>query len=172
MLERYIDCVCKTLKSIKIEEVIEFARIIKDTNGIVYIVANGGSLATASHISEDLIKAAGIRAMAIDSAPLITASANDNGYDHSFTTGLKVLLKEEDLIFGISGSGNSENVFQCCFLGCDMIALLGRDGGKIGKISHLNAKIIVPIQQMGIIEDIHMIICHMIVEGIKNENII
>lgn len=145
------------------EDIRRFADRIIKVKGITYIIGNGGSNATASHFAEDLVKAAGIRAIAIDSVPLITAAANDNGYEASFGTGLATLTTENDLIVGISGSGNSKNVLLS-HMHAPMIALLGNDGGEI--VNYVQDTIIVRCNDIQIIEDVHMAICHMIVSKI------
>lgn len=156
----------EALQQINVRDIIRFAERINKTKGIVYIVANGGSNATASHFAEDLLKAAGIRAIAIDSSPLITAYGNDCGYGQAFNAVIR-LATEDDLIIGISGSGNSENVYNCSFSKAPMIALLGMGGGKIGTNNLLEDMIIVFSNVMEIIEDCHLAISHMIVMTIK-----
>lgn len=173
--EEYISDVTTATRAIEPEDIKRFAQEIIGCKGMVYIVGNGGSNSTASHFAEDLIKAAGIRAIAIDSSPLITASVNDNGDDQAFSTGLLVLLREGDLIFGISGSGNSLNIIESWIHSCPpvkMLAILGREGGYIGKELGERDILIVQSNDMQIIEDCHLIITHMICRQImemKNE---
>jgi len=113
------------------------------------------------------VKAAGIRAIAIDSAPLITAAANDIGYQSSFSAAILRLSDADDTVIGISGSGNSENVIlPCKYTKARFMALLGSGGGKLGACPEVKDKIVVRSVDMQIIEDTHLAICHMIVRQI------
>jgi D-sedoheptulose 7-phosphate isomerase len=77
---------------------------------------------------------------------------------------LKNFARPDDVVMGISGSGNSPNVLRAMeyanSIGCKTIALTGRDGGQLGPLAKLNIHVANP--HMGRIEDGHMIICHMI----------
>ena len=99
-----------------------------------------------------------------DQLPTLTAYANDVGYDCVFVEQLKNFAEPGDLLIGISGSGNSENVIRAMeyarSAGCRTVALTGRSGGKLGPMADLNIQVSTP--HMGRIEDAHMIVCHMI----------
>lgn len=172
-INKYVHDHNKAMEQIDIDKVEKFATIIKnvhDHNGIVYIVGNGGSNCNASHLAEDLCKASKIRAIAIDSAPLITACGNDEGYQNSFYAGLSVLTKVGDLILVISGSGNSENIIHCPNGKTPVLALLGSGGGKVGKTMYRkDNQIIVDSSDMQIIEDVHLAIIHMVVRCLMGE---
>lgn len=167
-INRYIHDHNQVMEQIPLDKVEKFARIIKETHdnlGIVYAIGNGGSNSNASHMAEDLVKASKIRAIAIDSSPLITACGNDNGYDESFQTGLETLFKKGDLVIGISGSGDSKNIIRCLVTidNVNSIALLGCGGGLIANRFGIKDNIIVDSSDMQIIEDVHLAIIHMIV---------
>ena len=105
------------------------------------------------------------RIMALtDSLPTITAYANDVSYDCVFVEQLKNFAEPGDVVMAISGSGNSPNVLQAMeyanSIGCRTIALSGRNGGKLGPMAQLNLQASNP--HMGRIEDVHMIVMHMI----------
>jgi len=143
----------------------------RDTNRHIFICGNGGSASTASHFVCDMVKGASFnrhsrfRIMALtDSLPTITAYSNDVGYDCVFAEQLKNFAQPGDVFIAISGSGNSANVV-CAMeyansLGCETIAMTGRDGGKLGPLAKLQIRVAEP--HMGRIEDGHMIVCHMI----------
>ncbi|MBV9084430.1 MAG: SIS domain-containing protein, partial [Acidobacteriaceae bacterium] len=99
-----------------------------------------------------------------DSLPTITAYSNDVSYDCVFEEQLKNFAQPQDLVMGISASGNSPNVLRAIEhangSGCKTIGLTGRDGGKLAKLAQLNIQ--VPVHHMGRIEDAHLIVCHMI----------
>jgi D-sedoheptulose 7-phosphate isomerase len=99
-----------------------------------------------------------------DQLPTLTAYANDIGYDVVFSEQLKNFAQPGDLVMAISGSGNSPNVIaalECAnSIGCTTVALTGRDGGRLGPLAKINIR--VPVHHMGRIEDVHMMVCHMI----------
>src|SRR6266568_1126199 len=105
------------------------------------------------------------RIMALtDSLPTITAYSNDVGYECVFVEQLKNFAEPGDVVVAISGSGNSPNVLRAVeyanSAGCETIALSGRDGGKLGAMAKLNIQVSNP--HMGRIEDMHVIVMHMI----------
>ena len=105
------------------------------------------------------------RIMALtDSLPTITAYSNDVNYECIFAEQLKNFAEPGDVLIAISGSGNSPNVLRVVeyanSIGCRTIALSGRDGGKLGPLAQLNIQASNP--HMGRIEDVHMIVMHMI----------
>jgi D-sedoheptulose 7-phosphate isomerase len=137
----------------------------------IFVCGNGGSASTASHFVCDMVKGASFgretrfRIMAFtDSMPTITAYSNDVGYECVFTEQLKNFAQTGDVFMAISGSGNSPNVVRAMehanSVGCQTIALTGRDGGKLGPLANLQIRVSTP--HMGRIEDVHMIVCHMI----------
>lgn len=172
--EQYkLDCV-KTLEGIdagKVQQAIEMLREAREKDRQIFVFGNGGSASTASHFVCDMVKGASwnrekrFRIMALtDSLPTITAYSNDVAYDAIFLEQLKNFARVDDVVMGISGSGNSPNVLRAMeyanSIGCKTIALTGRDGGKLAPLAQLNLHVANP--HMGRIEDGHMIICHMI----------
>ncbi len=149
---------------------IEMLAAARDGDRHIFACGNGGSASTASHFVTDMLKGASynrqqrFRIMALtDSLPTITAYSNDVGYDCVFAEQLKNFAEPKDVFIAISGSGNSPNVL-CAMeyansIGCDTIALTGRDGGKLGPMAKLQIRVAEP--QMGRIEDAHLIVCHM-----------
>lgn len=136
----------------------------------IFICGNGGSAATASHLECDFNKGISydqnvkydIECLS-DNVPMLMAIANDIGYEDIFIIPLKNKLKRGDIVVGISGSGNSKNVVKAFeyanSIGADTIAFTGYDGGKLRQIAKHN--IFVPIDNMQIVEDIHLILNHM-----------
>lgn len=160
-----------SLDLVSVGQAIETLRCARDANRHIFVCGNGGSAATASHFVTDMVKGASFnrdsrfRIMALtDSLSTITAYSNDVSYDCVFAEQLKNFAQRGDVVMAISGSGNSPNVL-CAVeyansLGCETIALTGRDGGKLGSIAKQQVRVAAP--HMGRIEDGHMIVCHMI----------
>lgn len=131
----------------------------------VFVMGNGGSAATASHIATDWSKTAErkgkrlIRCMSLnDNLPFMTAIANDLGYDEVFVRQLENLLNPGDVVVIISGSGNSPNVIKAAKFakkrGASTIGMTGFTGGKLRKV--VDVCLHVHSDQYGVIEDIHM----------------
>lgn len=136
----------------------------------IFIMGNGGSAATASHFVCDFNKGVNennnkrFKFICLnDNVPSMMAYGNDISYDSIFVEQLKNYLNEGDVVIGISGSGNSVNVVNAISYanahGAKTIGLVGYNGGKLGKICQL--RVHVNINNMQIVEDIHMILDHM-----------
>lgn len=147
----------------------------KSKNGqTIFVVGNGGSASTTSHFACDLVKnvhdAKGINIYSLnDNIGLITAYANDISYEDIFSKQLVKLTKPNDLLIVITGSGNSKNILSalntCKELNIETVGLLGFNGGQAKDLC--NQYIIVPSNIYGVIEDVHLTICHLITEEIK-----
>jgi len=143
---------------------------IASCKGIVYTCGNGGSSSTASHFTQDLIKACQIRSICLtDNVPYLTAVSNDDDYDNVFSSYLKLFWRKGDLLFLISGSGNSRNVINAADAmrdAIETIALVGFDGGQLKYC--VDYCIHSAIHDMRKAEDEHMKIIHQIIESITN----
>lgn len=139
----------------------------------IYIIGNGGSAATASHMVNDW--GAGLRRRDIvnfdvvslgDNTPVVTAIANDIGYKNIFYMQMKGLIKPNDLLIAISCSGNSPNIIKAVKyaqdLECKIIGITGFDGGALKPLSDINFHIDAPKNDYGLVEDAHMILDHII----------
>ena len=160
-----------TIDTHAVAKAIEILSAARDANRHIFVCGNGGSASTASHFVCDMVKGASynrhsrFRIMALtDSLPTITAYSNDVSYECVFAEQLKNFAEPKDILMAISGSGNSPNVLCAAeyanSIGCETIALTGRDGGKLGPLAKLQIRVAEP--HMGRIEDGHMIICHML----------
>jgi D-sedoheptulose 7-phosphate isomerase len=172
-LSEYRQKLSQTLAKVdmaKVEEAIGWLAAARDRQQGIFTCGNGGSASTASHFACDLVKGAShgrakrFRVMALtDAAPTLSAYANDVGVTAVFAEQLRNFVRAGDLLVAISGSGNSANVLEAVAAaraaGCRVIGLTGRDGGKLGPAVDLNLN--VPEQHMGVIEDAHLILCHM-----------
>ena len=160
-----------TIDLTKVDEAIALFRDVRNAGGTIFVCGNGGSAATASHFVTDMVKGASygrhqrFRILALtDSAPTLTAYANDVSYDCVFVEQLRNFARPGDLVMAISGSGNSPNVVRAIeyanSAGCQTLALTGFDGGRLARAARLN--IHVPVPHMGRVEDAHTVVCHMI----------
>ena len=155
----------------KVDSIIQTFKTARAEGRHIFTCGNGGSASTASHFVCDIVKGASynrepkFKVMSLcDNMATLLAYANDVNYDCVFVEQLKNFAAPGDVVLGISGSGNSPNVVNAIeyanSIGCETIALTGRDGGKLGPLAKLNLNVAVP--HMGRIEDAHMIVAHMI----------
>ncbi|MBS1855713.1 MAG: SIS domain-containing protein [Acidobacteria bacterium] len=155
----------------KVSQVVDILKQARAEDRHIFVCGNGGSASTASHFACDMVKGASFgrqtrfRIMALtDSLPTLTAYSNDVSYDCVFEEQLKNFARSGDVVIAISGSGNSPNVLRAVeyanSIGCRTIALTGRDGGKLAPLAQVN--VLARTQHMGRIEDLHMIVAHMI----------
>ena len=142
----------------------------------VFVVGNGGSASTASHMAADLGKntiGANMRRFRIlslnDNAAIVTALANDLGYENIFSEQLINLIRPGDLLVVVSASGNSPNVLKAIHYAreqcAEVVAILGFEGGAAAAIADLS--VVVPSDDYGVIEDVHLIINHILVDYFK-----
>ena len=153
----------------------------------VFVIGNGGSAATASHMMNDLCKGtvghkgdapwARFRVIALtDNVALMTAWGNDTDYNHIFSEPLKTLAQRGDVLVAISASGNSPNIITAVEaakqMGVKVVGLAGFGGGKLAKMA--DVAFVVASNEYGPVEDVHMIFDHIITgylyEKLKEEN--
>jgi len=145
-------------------------------DGTIYIFGNGGSAATASHFANDFNKGVSeyteqkFRFVCLnDNVATIMAIANDYCYEEIFVRQLQGRLRAEDLVIGISGSGNSMNIVNALSyakdIGVRTLGITGYDGGKVRQIA--DASMHVPLKNMQITEDLHMVFDHMMMTILK-----
>lgn len=111
----YFACIASCIRSIEQDyPALERAvKLLSDTGrrgGKVILAGNGGSAAMASHVSVDLTKAAGLRAVNFNEADLITCFANDYGHEHWVEKALEFYADPDDLVVLVSSSGRSSNI--------------------------------------------------------------
>lgn len=155
----------------KIENAVASIRKIVGTNRTVWVIGNGGSAATASHFCVDLSKGSAmrikntIRAVPLmDLVPIQSAWSNDNSYGVALEMSVRNFARRGDILFAISGSGNSSNVLNALTaakdLGVETIGLTGFNGGKMSGL--IDIEVNIPSEDMQIIEDAHHTLCHFI----------
>ena len=178
---KYLDEVREVLERIPVDDVrrvIDTLMLAYSHNTQIFIMGNGGSAATASHFANDLNKAASsdagrrFRAIALtDNVPLLTAWGNDLSYEDIFVEQLKNLYSNGAVVIGISGSGNSPNVLKALRFGKDeggpTIGFTGYQGGEVKGI--VDECIVVPSHCMQQIEDVHLVLEHLICTVLREE---
>ena len=143
-----------------------------ESGRIVYLFGNGGSASLASHFACDLGKGTAycnggkrFRVLALtDNIPTMTAWANDSSYEDIFSEQLRNFVQPQDVAFAISGSGNSKNVLRALQVareaGARTIGISGFQGGKMRSLCDIC--LVVPSDNMQIIEDLHLAMAHAI----------
>ncbi|XDD48005.1 D-sedoheptulose 7-phosphate isomerase [Leptospira sp. WS39.C2] len=147
--------------------------------GILYFCGNGGSSCDASHIAAELVvryksgnERKAIPAIALNSdQAVLTACANDYGYEYLFQRQIQAFGKSKDVFVGLTTSGNSQNIIlaveEAKKIGMKVVLLLGGDGGKLkGKA---DVEIIIPSKVTARIQESHILIGHILCSIIEKE---
>ena len=171
LLKNFIEQEEKERTTEKIAE--ELAEAFTNGNKVL-ICGNGGSNCDALHFTEEFTgrfrkERRALPAIAISDSSHITCVGNDYGFDYIFSKGVEAYGKEGDMFIGISTSGNSGNVIKAVEkakeLGMKTVALLGKDGGKLKGMC--DYEFIIPGETSDRIQEIHMMILHIIIEGVE-----
>jgi D-sedoheptulose 7-phosphate isomerase len=181
---QFLDHVAKELAKLDTAPIQQLADAIYacyESRNLVFVIGNGGSGSNASHFCEDMGKCTLTRAdydndqkkrlrilSLTDNTPYILAWANDEGFDRVFAEQLKNLAMPGDLLIAISGSGNSPNILKAVDWanrnGLSTFGCTGFNGGKLRgmaqKCLHVN------LDDMGIVESIHLTAFHWIVDNL------
>lgn len=144
--------------------------------GKVLVCGNGGSAADAQHFAGELVgrfklkdrPALPVVALTADSA-VVTCWANDVGYEQVFCRQVEALARPEDLLVGISTSGQSANLLRAFEAarerGVQTLALLGRDGGPLRSVAERS--IVVPSDDTQRIQEIQIVVIHLLCELVE-----
>lgn len=170
----------KTIAKTKIGEIEHMVKLIitaYKTGGKVVLFGNGGSAADAQHIACELVGKFALKRQAFPAialttnASILTAVANDYGYEAVFSRQIEALVNERDVVIGISTSGNSPNVVEAVktakMKGAKTIGLTGGDGGRLAEIADLT--LIVPSDITPRIQEAHITIGHIVCELVEKE---
>ena len=161
----------------RINEVIELLYGARLSQRHVFIMGNGGSASTASHFVCDLAKNTrkpglpNYRVIGLtDNMALLSALANDEGYENVFSQQLSSFVQPGDVVIAISASGNSMNVLNAIDLanqmGATTVGLTGFDGGRLR--SKVDINLHVPSECIEHVEDIHLMLEHLICKALKD----
>ena len=181
-MEAYIEKEIVVLKKLDLDELNLAMEAITDAfhrDAKIYTMGNGGSAATASHMVCDFNKGVSsvvgkkFRLQCLNDS--VMAIANDMSYDEVFSYQLQGVLEPGDLLVAISGSGNSKNIIKAVeyakTTGCKVVGITGYSGGKLMQMA--DYKMHVAVDDMQIVEDIHMIFDHMMMrvfcDNLKNK---
>lgn len=171
----YLKYISELVKTIDPKPVAEFMQCLEEARKSkkqIFFIGNGGSAATASHFANDI--GAGPRAWSepyraislTDNVPLITAIANDHGYEQIFTRQLQLLMQPGDVVVGISASGNSPNIISAMEYALSRkgktVGLTGFDGGALKKLADICIHVNTAKGEYGPVEDLHMIVDHLV----------
>lgn len=173
-IRRYLEDVRYMLGALPLEHIRGAVDVLLSANYVgstVFTVGNGGSAATASHFACDLAKGTitlgrpRFRVVALtDNVPLMTAWSNDVAYEDIFAEQLSGLIGRRDVVVAFSGSGNSPNVLRAVELARRMggvtIGFSGFAGGRLSTL--VDVPVVVPCDRMEQIEDVHLVLCHLI----------
>lgn len=138
------------------------------------IAGNGGSNCDAMHFAEEFTgrfrkDRRALPSISISDSSHITCVGNDYGFDFVFAKGVEAFGKEGDFFFGISTSGNSKNIIEAVKSAKERnlktVALLGKDGGKLKGVC--DYEFIIPGETSDRIQEVHMMILHIIIEGVE-----
>ena len=155
----------------KLDEVALKIKEVTDKGRRVFIIGNGGSFSTASHMVCDLAKGAKsdklkVKALSLDNPAIMTALANDIHYEDFMAYQLDSYFEDGDMLITISASGNSPNVIKAVNevknRAYSLVGFTGKDGGELSRIVDIN--ITVESDNYGIIEDLHLAFGHILKE--------
>ena len=181
-IRTYLEREREVLALLDEQEISDVMNVLENTRlqgNRVFICGNGGSAATASHFTCDFNKGISYTQKVKynfeclnDNIPMMMAIANDISYDDIFSEPLKNKMHKEDVLLAISGSGNSKNVVNAVkyakSISATTIGLVGYDGGEVKKL--VDHCIHVKIDNMQIVEDVHMAMDHVmmfVLSGMK-----
>ncbi len=148
------------------------------TSGTVYVIGNGGSASTASHMAVDLgvgslRRQNPVRCISlVENSGVLTATSNDIDFTSVFAQQIKLLGRAGDVLICFSASGNSENLIEGVLtakkLGVITVGITGFDGGRLKHICDLSIHIPTKIGSYGVVEDVHSSVSHVLTEVIRN----
>jgi D-sedoheptulose 7-phosphate isomerase len=182
-IQNYISVLQQTMDKLPqhlIAEVIEVLQRARLDGRQVFIMGNGGSASTATHFVCDLAKNTRrdglphFRVIGLtDNMAIFSAYANDEGYESVFASQLSNLISPGDIVIGISASGNSKNVLnamECAKThNAVTIGFTGFDGGRLGRMVDIHVHVQSTVIEH--VEDIHLMLEHMIVKTMKDQEI-
>lgn len=178
-ISAYLDTLTQVLAALPREPLARITDLLLDAGRAgrsIYLLGNGGSAATASHLACDLAKTASVaghprlRALAFtDNVPLLTAWGNDAAYEVIFAEQVKTFAQPGDLVIAISASGNSPNILAAAIaaheVGALVIGVTGFGGGRLRALS--DVCLVVPSHEYGPVEDAHMVLVHAVTAAIR-----
>jgi len=161
----------------KIEAMVDLILAAYRSGGKIIFCGNGGSAADAQHLAAELVgrfklERRALPAIALNTnTSILTALGNDYGYDTVFSRQVEALANKNDIVIGLSTSGNSPNVIKAIeaakTIGAKTIGLTGGNGGQLAKLADL--AITVPSDNTPRIQEAHITIGHIVCELVERE---
>ena len=179
---KYLKQVLDSIEPSSIQKLSDEFEDAREKGNTIFVAGNGGSAATATTMANDIgfdiIKKTGtdkpFKVLSIsDNISVITAIANDVGYEDAFINQLKIHYRKGDKLLVISASGNSENVVKAAKWvrtnGGRVIGFLGFDGGKLKDLSDVVIHVKTEPGEYGPVEDTHLILNHVLAHWFQNK---
>ena len=181
IIQNYISTLQLTMDQLPRQSIADVIAVLEQARmrgSQVFILGNGGSASTASHFACDLAKNTRqeglphFRVIGLtDNMAMFSALANDDGYENVFSEQLASLVRPGDIVIAISASGNSQNVINAAEIAhryeATVIGFTGFDGGRLGRLANINIHVNSNIIEH--VEDIHLMLEHLIVSSIKGQ---
>jgi len=156
------------------ESIVTAGRLMSDAlldEGKILSCGNGGSAADSQHFSSELLnrfemERPGLPAIALTTdTSTLTSISNDYAFEEIFSKQVRALGRTQDVLLGISTSGNSENVIRAIAAaherGMNVVALTGRDGGRMAEVfAEGDVEIRVPATRTARIQEVHLVVIH------------
>ncbi len=171
----YLEYLSSLLSKLNREAIGKFADLLlesRESGATTFFLGNGGSASTATHFVNDICLGSRqfvkpFRAISLcDNQAVITAIANDDGYENIFLQQLQTLAKTGDTIVCISASGNSKNLVKAIKYAKEhkiyVIGLTAFDGGYVKENCNLNIHVPTKVGEYGPAEDLHMVVCGLV----------
>ena len=171
----YLEYLSNLISKLDRESIGKFVDLLlesRDSGSTTFFLGNGGSASTATHFVNDISLGSRqfkkpFRAISLcDNHAVITAIANDDGYENIFLQQLQILAKPGDTIVCISASGNSKNLIKAIEYANDnniyVVGLTAFDGGYLKENCNLNIHVPTKVGEYGPAEDLHMVVCGLV----------
>jgi len=158
-------------RSLSVDEglgsVVDLIVSLKRDGGKALLIGNGGSAAIVSHVHNDLCKGVGVRALVFGDTPLLTALANDEGYQEVFHRPVELWAERHDLLIAVSSSGESPNIVSAATRakekGCRLVTFTGfKPNNRLRQLGDFN--VYVPASRYGYVEMAHSVIAHFVTD--------
>ena len=183
-LERYREQLTGLLVALDLSRVADAVGVLRsarEREATVFVAGNGGSATTASHMVTDLmfgrgLPEPGLRIVGLaDNQAVITATANDVAYEEVFARQIRRLARRGDVLVLISASGDSPSIVKAARaareLEVSVVGMTGFDGGLLAGLSDVSIHVASPMDAYGPVEDVHLIVNHMLVAALAVEQL-
>ena len=178
----YLSKVLESIDEVEINKLGDLFELARENGNTIFVAGNGGSSTTATTMANDIgfdiIKKTGVgkafRLLSlVDNNSVVTAIANDVGYENIFINQLKIHYRDGDSIILISASGNSPNILKAAEWvknkGGKIIGFLGFTGGKLIDLCDVKIHVQSESGEYGPVEDAHLIMNHILAHWFQNK---